>query len=1114
MDNSTEGGPPATETAPRAFTSIPGGKTSLAPLDISDPAAIREHFSDFFGQPGFENLDITHAHLQHYLEGIDSEEWKTNEIRKMRAIMFKGVTDILGTEEPENKPFSYFDIQDVRSDTLHALLNDEHLLDANIPTEGEILPYVSSTTADYIKRLYDNLKTTHLAILSGPTGVAKTTMVKTLAAHLNLPIYQETGTGEKIYSDLTSKVVIRPREGHQDLVEMPSGLIQAAVNGGIYLLDEFNNLEEDVQTALVQIVDSKEILLDNGRRIPIHDNFFFVITNNPQYFGTHRISDTVIRRAGGMIEVGYLPSHRVVAKIDENNTEISLEKAITIKPTAVIGDDIKGKIVVDKIDISSYEVTLEKAQQIDPSYELGDIISEEAEVAYNVYKHRIRDIAKKRNSVLSPSIPLHEINQLVMVFNVIRFELLHHDPSSEVETEDKVNSADNFSIRKIIDILIFAEVSKEAILQRLLNKVMGTLPPVAKEIMKRAFNKYNTITFGEPEEMEEDEVTREAKAVQLAGEVEESVAFLTGKSKNRHGWFTGNQVKSVPKLSVITNADVKNTLTDVLDVKGSTSIKVHGGGVVEVTHGRKFASLTPPIQEVDLDSIEFDFIRDNAAEVQQEKKEVKSIFEDRANHKKAMELARTLIKGGKMPVFRRMKKVLSFDYEGQKGFVLFGFEARFADASYGSLDEDKLYVPHKHRLRSIANVFIPDETGESRFFINPETGETRTLNKEEYNEEISQALIEAGFIPGKFVHPKSKNSKDAELAKLVKNKIRLVMTQASDFSKSNKEELLLSRSIPSETSFLDSSFEGRDLTALSTGQSLGKHIEYQTTKMQQYLRDVRIGHMCGTNVLLKGPSGTGKTSIAKTYALQAGLIFVDVQFHKESTESSTLKAVKLTDGRVIEVSLPLLNAYEFGWVAELRELNTADANEIAFLNTVLDPNGQFECDGRIIKRHKNFLPIATINPYDEMHGGTQPMNLALVNRFGMQIEIDYPSNSEEIQLLLAIMKNENPDAISAEGADGEEKMWNVCAILVKVANKIRKVISTHNTDGPIRDRLQKIKMATDFLMNAVKRCDNARDLIQIIFDRISLNDEDKKILRAINLEADLATLLAETSRYI
>lgn len=993
------------------------------PTEHTEPTEVErlaKKYSKFFKKEGMELADHTHALVQQMLEMEKAPEL-SDEIGKMRNITFNRVTKLLDyklpSKKPKNSPLKQIDIQDVQDEDLAELLNADELLTAHIPEPSEILPYVSDTTLAYIKRLYRNLRDhNNIAVLLGPTGVAKTTIVKTLARHLNLPLYQETGVNAKTFPELTQRIKIRNTKGQQEIINVPSGLIQAALNGGIYLLDEFNNMEGDVQLAISQIVDDNEILLDSGVRVPRHKHFYLVLTGNPQYGGVKRINDAVLRRAGGPIEVGYLPE------------------------------------------------------------------SEEVDVVHKVYEARINEIAESRGLDISPCIPREGVEKLVKVFRKVR-EKVAELPENEALTEDLVNASENFSIRKMVDLLVVSQVTNQRSTGILLRRVIGLLKPKVQEIMDSEFNRYGTIQF-------EAQATKE----------------LYISDDDIFDCMDGESVKifAKPKKKKKEEKE-KNTLDSLLATTGGQTIKWQGAPLLGIrdSEGTHFSKLA--IEEEDEALPDFDF---SEKELEEEKIKGVELVRD-INIKKAGEaLERALIKQGKKPVIRRLKKLMTFNYENQEGFVLFGFEANVRHTVYRAKGEKKAYIPNKYRLKSSNYIFVADDSDRAKIMINPQTGEIK-MGKKNLTENRLK-LQDQGFIPARHIKKTSHNTEEKEMAKLVERKIWLAMSQASDFEEKRKPEASY-LAIEDIADRIESAFEGRDISAPATPESVGKYLKYLTQSMEEHLQDVRAAHISGMNVLLKGPSGTGKTSLAKTYAIHAHLPYIPVQFHEESTESSTLKSIKLQDGMVVEVPYPLLLAYEHGWVAELRELNVADANEIAFLNTLLDPNGQVECEGRIIKRHKNFLPIATLNPFDPLFEGTKPMNLALLNRFGMQMHISYPSEHEEANLLVAVAINENPDLIDQEG---KKTMFNVARTLVKTAKFIRDKMDEFKGNNTIRDRLQKMKMATDFLMNIMSSAKDLQDLVGRINERLTLSAKDKEVIEKAGIQSQLDAIMIELNKYI
>ncbi|MFD2208558.1 AAA family ATPase [Virgibacillus halophilus] len=157
----------------------------------------------------------------------------------------------------------------------------------------------------------------------------------------------------------------------------------------------------------------------------------------------------------------------------------------------------------------------------------------------------------------------------------------------------------------------------------------------------------------------------------------------------------------------------------------------------------------------------------------------------------------------------------------------------------------------------------------------------------------------------------------------------------------------------------------------------------------------------GKNVLLKGPTGSGKTKFAETLSnlFHQPMYSVNCSVDLDAEALMGFKTLAYRDDeQVIDfVPGPVTNAMKHGTFLYIDEINMAKPETLPLINGVLDyrrtVTNPFTND--IITANGNFNVIAAIN---EGYIGTVPLNEALKNRF-IIIDVPYIQGEQLKQLI-------------------------------------------------------------------------------------------------------------------
>ena len=207
-------------------------------------------------------------------------------------------------------------------------------------------------------------------LLEGVPGVAKTLMVKTIAAALQLEFRRVQFTPDLMPSDVIGQTIYEQRTGEFRFREGP-------VFTNLLLADEINRTPPKTQSALLEAMEEHQVSVD-GRRLALPVPFLVVATQNPvEYEGTYPLPEAQLDRFLFKLLVSYPTAEQEEAVLARHDAWLDPHDLAAAGVTPVAGpadlDAARREVAAIRVDpaVQGYIVALARASRDSPSLALG-----------------------------------------------------------------------------------------------------------------------------------------------------------------------------------------------------------------------------------------------------------------------------------------------------------------------------------------------------------------------------------------------------------------------------------------------------------------------------------------------------------------------------------------------------------------------------------------------------------------------------------------------------------------------------------------------------------------------------------------------------------------------
>ncbi|MCV7303492.1 MoxR family ATPase [Mycobacterium barrassiae] len=205
-------------------------------------------------------------------------------------------------------------------------------------------------------------------LLEGVPGVAKTLLVRTLAAALQLDFKRVQFTPDLMPGDVTGSLVYDARTAEFEFRSGP-------VFTNLLLADEINRTPPKTQAALLEAMEERQVSVEGeARKLP--DPFIVAATQNPiEYEGTYQLPEAQLDRFLLKLNVPLPPRDQEIAVLHRHAHGFDPRDLSAVRPVAGPAELAAGRAAVQQVlvadEVLGYIVDIAGATRHSPSLQLG-----------------------------------------------------------------------------------------------------------------------------------------------------------------------------------------------------------------------------------------------------------------------------------------------------------------------------------------------------------------------------------------------------------------------------------------------------------------------------------------------------------------------------------------------------------------------------------------------------------------------------------------------------------------------------------------------------------------------------------------------------------------------